>query len=127
MMVPGSVNGNGDWVEPTSLARAIENELVAGELVDLAEETEDALLMRRKGLVAMSRGIVNYLKSNLEVVLEAGDLRSSGETSAQLPATAKTFTVSANQITIGAGALRAASESSVRVPLSQKSLVGKVR
>lgn len=127
MLVAGSVNSNGDWVEATSLARAIETELIAQELVDPAEETEDALLTRRKGLVALSRGIVTYLTANLDVVLNTGDLRNTGESGGQVPATQKSFTVSSNQIVINAGALRGASDSGVRVPLATKTLAGKVR
>lgn len=126
MLKPGTLTAAGEWVEPTSLARSIETELAADKLIDLDDESEEAMLLRRKSMIAMARGIINYLKTNLDITIEAGALRNTGETGAQLPAAAKTYTVSGGQVSIAAGGLRAASETGLKVPLSTKVLSGRV-
>ena len=126
MLNPGSVTSSGEWAEPTSLARAIEDEMVADELIDLAEDTEEMALQRRRTLAATARGIISYLKANMDVTVDAGTLRGTGETAGQLPAANRTFAVVAGQVTIGAGTLRGAAEAGMRIPATARVLSGKV-
>lgn len=126
MLNPGSVTSSGEWAEATSLARAIENEMVADELIDLAEDTEEMALQRRRTLAATARGIINYLKANMDVTVDAGALRGTGETAGQLPAANRTFAVVAGQVTINAGQLRGAGEPGMRIPAAARTLSGKV-
>lgn len=127
MMVPGSVDADGEWVEAASLAREIEQQMIAQELLDPDDETEETTTSRRKTFVAISTAAVNHLTSDLEISLNAGDLRAAGETSAQLPRVQKTFEVVAGQVTMNAGGLRGASDGGTPVPLAAKTLAGKVR
>ena len=126
MLLPGTLTGSGEWVEAQSLARSIENEMVADKLIDLDDETEEAMLQRRKTMIAMARGIIIYFKAHVDITIEAGFLRNTGETAGRLPETGKTFTLSGGQITISAGALRDQADSGMKVPLTTKVLAGKV-
>jgi hypothetical protein len=126
MMQHGSVDDAGEWLDLHSLAQSLEAAMVDAGLLDLSDETADAALQRRKTFVAMSTAIVDYLTAHMDVAVAVGDLRATGESGAQLPATSKTFTVSSGQITIGAGTLRAATDTGVRLPLTAKTLTGRV-
>ncbi|HEX7048858.1 MAG TPA: hypothetical protein VF188_01500 [Longimicrobiales bacterium] len=126
MLRPGSIDGDGEWNEATSLARSIEAEMVAEELIDLDDETPDAARQRRRTLIATARGIIEYFKANMDITVDVGALRDSGESGAALPAAAKSYTVSSGKITIPAGDIRAASATGVRLPLTTKTLSGKV-
>lgn len=124
MLQAGSLDASGEWVEAHSLALAIEAEMVVDALVDLEEETEEAMLQRRRTLIAMARGIVGYLKEQMELHLEPGDLRDTGEADARLPRADATLAAGTR---IAAGEVRAAADTGVRVPLAAKALAGKVR
>ena len=126
MLIPGSVDAGGEWVESASLARAIETEMVADKLLELDDETEDATKQRRKTFIAMAKGIINHLKAHLDITIDAGALRNTGETAGQLPAASTNVPVVAGQITIGVGAIRAAADAGIRVPHTTKVLSGKV-
>lgn len=126
MLVPGAVNGAGEWVEAASLARAIESEMLADKLLDLAEEDEEATRQRRRTLIALAKGIVGHLRAHMDITVDPGALRATGEAAGQLPVSDASFTVVGNQITIAAGALRAASAAGIRVPHTTKVLAGKV-
>ncbi|HYJ79560.1 MAG TPA: hypothetical protein VEW03_08175 [Longimicrobiaceae bacterium] len=126
MLRPGTVTGAGEWVEATSLARSIETAMVADGVIDLAEDTEESALSRRRTLAATARGIIDYFKASMDVTVDTGALRNTGEAGSQLPATSRSFTVSGGQITIAAGALRAISDTGVRVPQAARTLAGKV-
>jgi hypothetical protein len=126
MLIPGSVNADGEWGEAASLARAIETEMLADKLIELADEDEETTRQRRRTFVAMAKGIINHLKSHMDITVDPGALRATGEMAARLPAADTSFSVLAGQITIAAGALRAASATGIRVPLATKVLSGKV-
>lgn len=126
MMKPGTLDGDGDWVESQSMARSIENEMISDSLIDLNSETHDATQQRRKTIIAMSRGIINHIKTNLDIQMDAGVLRSASEISGGIPSTSKNFTVASGQITVSAGALRGANDASIPVPPTTRTLSGKV-
>jgi hypothetical protein len=65
MLKPGTLVG--ESLEAGSMARAIEDAMVAQGVLVLADETEDAAEMRRKAFIAIATGVVNHLKGNLEV------------------------------------------------------------
>jgi hypothetical protein len=91
MLVPGSLS-NGNWVESASLARAIETEMVAQGVLDLADETPEAVEQRRKTFVALGRAIVLHLTQHHQLVVAAGALGVEGAVGAQIPSAAKTLT-----------------------------------
>lgn len=98
MMIAGTLSGNGEWIEAESMARSIERELVADELIDLDDETPEAALDRRKGLIALARGIVKHIQAEAvaEIPVAAGELRQTGESSVdglsiRVPAGSKTL------------------------------------
>jgi hypothetical protein len=92
MLQPGTITGSGDWVEAESLARAIENEMVAEGLVDTGEDTVDIATQRRKALIAMARGIINYSKLRMDLVFAIGDLKAAADPAGVLvPSVAKTL------------------------------------
>jgi hypothetical protein len=126
MLQPGTVTASGDWGEATSLARSIETAMVDDGLIDLAEDTDETARSRRRTLAATARGIIDYLKASMDVTVDAGALRGTGEAAGQLPATSRNFAVVGGQVTIGAGALRAAADAGMRVPLTARTLSGKV-
>lgn len=80
MLKPGTLNG--ETLEAGSMARAIEDAMVALEVIKLDDETPDAAESRRKAFVAIATGVVNHLKANLEVVI-AADKLGSGVPAAQ--------------------------------------------
>lgn len=128
MLIPGSIDADGEWQQAQSLARSIEQALVGADLIDLAEEGEEATLQRRQTLVALSDGIIGYLKGHLEIELAAGDLRSKSEGGDAVPGSLKTFPLQpGNQIEIGTGSLRTAAAAGIDVPVSAKTLTGKVK
>ncbi|MGH7391905.1 MAG: hypothetical protein ACREM3_20975 [Candidatus Rokuibacteriota bacterium] len=126
MLIPGSLSGDGEWVEASSLARAIETAMVADALLDLDDEGEEATRQRRRTFIAMAKGIIDHLKAHMDITIDAGALRTTGETNGQLPAADTSFSLVGSQITISAGAIRAASATGLRVPLATRTLSGKV-
>lgn len=75
MLKPGTLIGNS--LEAGSMARAIEDAMVALEVIKLDDETADAAETRRKAFVAIATGVVNHLKANLEVVVAANKFGNS--------------------------------------------------
>lgn len=75
MLKPGSLAG--DALEAGSMARAIEDAMVAQGVLDLSEEQPDAAEQRRKTFVAIATGIVTHLTANIEVVVAAGKFQAS--------------------------------------------------
>lgn len=67
MLVPGFIIN--DDLQPGSMARAIEDAMVAAELIQLDEETPEAALDRRKAFIAIATGVINHLRTNLEIVV----------------------------------------------------------
>lgn len=128
MMIAGSIDADGEWEQSESLARSIETELVLAEILDLAEEGEEAALQRRQSLVALAKGIVHHLRTHLTIELQAGDLRREGEGGKVVPPAARSFTLEAgNKITIGSGNLVSATNAGFDVPRTAKTLTGKVK
>lgn len=74
MLKPGGLAGNA--LEAGSMARAIEDAMVAQGVLDLDEETQDAAEMRRKTFIAIATGVISHLKSQLEVKVAAGQFAS---------------------------------------------------
>jgi dihydroxyacetone kinase-like predicted kinase len=70
MLKPGVLMG--DALEAGSMARAIEDAMVAQGVLVLSDETEDAAEMRRKAFIAIATGVITHLKSSLEVKIVAG-------------------------------------------------------
>jgi hypothetical protein len=50
-----------------SMAYAIEQAMIAFEVFDPADDTDEAVEQRRKALAAIATGIVNHLKAALEI------------------------------------------------------------
>jgi hypothetical protein len=91
MMVAGSIDGGSNWVEATSLARAIEDAMVAAKVIDVDKETKDTTRDRRNSFVAIATGLITYMKANMEITITAGKLGAAG---ASIPAAATTLTQS---------------------------------
>ena len=69
MLKPGQLIGT--LLEPGSMAAAIEQAMVAQDLLDLDEETEEAAEQRRKAFIAISTGVINHIKGHIEIVVAA--------------------------------------------------------
>ena len=67
MMAAGSLNSGGEWVEAQSMARAIEESMVADGILSLDDETEDAMKQRRKSMIALARGIITHVTAQAAV------------------------------------------------------------
>jgi len=80
----------GDALEEGSMARAIEDAMVQQQIVKLEEETAEAAESRRKAFIAIATGVINHLKSNVEIHFAASALGSG------IPAAAVTLTGSSN-------------------------------
>jgi hypothetical protein len=65
MLKPGTLIG--DSLEAGTMARAIEDAMVAEGIIDLDDETPEAAEKRRKTFIAISTGVINHLKTSLEV------------------------------------------------------------
>lgn len=75
MLKPGIIVG--DSLEANSMARAIEDAMVAQEVIKLDEETEEAAENRRKAFIAIATGVINHLKANLEIKVVANKFAAS--------------------------------------------------
>jgi hypothetical protein len=64
----------GEALEAGSMARAIEDAMVAFGVLKLDDETPDAAESRRKAFLAIATGVVNHLVGNLEVVIAVNKL-----------------------------------------------------
>jgi hypothetical protein len=89
MMVPGSIDGSSQWVEASSMARTIEDAMVAAKVINLDKEASATTKDRRNSFVAIATGLINYLKSDMEIALAANAL---GPGAGNVPAVAKTLT-----------------------------------
>lgn len=69
MLKPGILQG--DALEAGSMARAIEDAMIALGVLKLDDETEDAAEMRRKAFIAIATGVISHLKANLEIKVTA--------------------------------------------------------
>jgi hypothetical protein len=88
-MAPGSIDGSNQWVEASSLARAIEDAMVAAKVINLDKEASATTKDRRNSFVAIATGLIDYLKANMELDLAANALGPGG---GNVPAVAKTLT-----------------------------------
>lgn len=135
MLNPGTINGAGEWVEPHSMARYVEDQMVNRELISVDEETEEITRLRREGLIAMCAGIVSYLKEHMEIALAAGDIRGAGEASAELPASDVDLAAASVAgggggtvtVRVHRGKIRSTGEGGMQIPLSSKVLAGRVQ
>ena len=89
MMSPGSIDGSSQWIEASSLARAIEDAMVAAKVINLDKEGSTTTKDRRNSFVAIATGLINYMKTNMELDIAASAL---GPGAGNVPATAKTLT-----------------------------------
>ncbi len=78
MLEPGGITGAGEWAQAGSLARAIEDAMVATELVDLAEDSDDVRIQRRQTLIAIATGIVTHVTARMEVTVHLQPLIDAG-------------------------------------------------
>jgi len=92
MMIPGSIDGNNNWVEGTSLARAVEDAMVAAGVLHLDKEAKATTKDRRKGFVAIATGLIGYLQQNMDLQFAAAALHTQQEASLNVPTAAKTIT-----------------------------------
>jgi hypothetical protein len=67
MLRAGSLVGN--VLEAGSMARAIEDAMVAQGVLTLDDETPDAAEQRRKAFIAIATGVVTHVLANLEIVV----------------------------------------------------------
>jgi len=88
-MSPGSIDGSSQWIEASSLARAIEDAMVAAKVINLDKEGSTTTKDRRNSFVAIATGLINYMKTNMELDIAASAL---GPGAGNVPATAKTLT-----------------------------------
>ena len=65
MLKPGTLIG--DALESGSMARAIEDAMVAQGVLVLDDETPDAAENRRKAFIAIATGVISHIKANLDI------------------------------------------------------------
>ena len=82
----------GDALEVGSMARAIEDAMVAQGVLTLEDETPEAAESRRKAFVAIATGVVTHLVANIEVIVAAGKFAPG------LPAAQVTLSGSAGEV-----------------------------
>jgi len=92
MMVPGTINANSNWVEASSLARAIENAMVGAGVLNLGKESKATTKDRRKGFVAIANGLVNYLQQNMDIQINRAQLHDATNVSLEVPTADTTLT-----------------------------------
>jgi len=95
MMVPGSIDGNNNWVEASSLARAVEDAMVSAGVLNLSKEAKATTKDRRKGFIAIATGLVNYLQQNMDIVIAKAELHDATSVSLEVPAADTTLTQAA--------------------------------
>lgn len=88
MLKPGTLQG--DALEAGSMARAIEDAMVAQGILKLEDETADAAESRRKAFIAIATGVITHLKANVELNFAVAAFGAS------VPVTAVTLTGSNN-------------------------------
>ena len=126
MLVAGSLAGD-DWAEPVSLARTIETEMIASDLLSLEDEQAEATESRRKTFIAISSAIVQHLRDRMEIQVPAGAVRDTGSAGAAMPPADRSFAVVGTSVSIAAGSLRASGDIASRVPATTITLTGAVR
>ena len=67
MLKPGTLVG--DSLESGSMARAIEDAMVAQGVLVLDDETPDAAENRRKAFIAIATGVITHIKANLDIAV----------------------------------------------------------
>ena len=67
MLKPGTLIG--DSLESGSMARAIEDAMVAQGVLVLDDETPEAAENRRKAFIAIATGVINHIKANLDIAV----------------------------------------------------------
>ena len=87
MMKTGSVDSKGEWTTTAdppgwqsgeaSLAESIEKEMEIMGIIDLGEDSEETRLQRREAIVALSRGIVKYLRAAMDLQFDQSDLATN--------------------------------------------------
>ena len=87
MLIAGTLSG-AEWGEAQSLARAIEDAMVAAGSLDLDAETEDATAERRKTFIAIATGIVTHFRSHARVTIPAQALGAIPAQGTQYPVAA---------------------------------------
>ena len=92
MMVPGSIDGNSNWVEASSLARAVEDAMVSAGVLNLSKEAKATTKDRRKGFVAIATGLVNYLQQNMDILITKAELHDATSVSLEVPTADTTLT-----------------------------------
>ncbi len=90
MLNPGTLVGNA--LQANSMARAIEDAMVAAALIDLGDETPEAALERRKAYIAIATGVINHLKAHIEIHVAANRFGNN------LPQNAVTLLGSAQEV-----------------------------
>jgi len=90
-LVAGTLSGS-DWVEPESLARSIENAMVAAGILDTNSEPTAAATERRKTFIAIATGVITHLKGHLDLAVSTGALGTLAAVGDQVPRTAVTLT-----------------------------------
>jgi hypothetical protein len=88
-MSPGSIDSGNQWIEQSSMARAIEDAMVAAKVINLDKEASSTTKDRRNSFVAIATGLINYMKTNMELDIAAAAL---GPGAGNVPAAAKTLT-----------------------------------
>ena len=91
MMVPGSIDENNQWVEASSLARVIEEAMVAADVINVSKESKSTTKDRRKSFVAIATALIRYLQQNMDLKIAQGDLRSTSATTQEVPPAATTL------------------------------------
>ena len=71
------------------MARAIEDAMVAAQVINVDKEAVNTTKDRRKSFVAIATGLINYMTANLEIDLDAGVL---GPGAGNVPNAAKKLT-----------------------------------
>jgi hypothetical protein len=89
-MVPGSIDSSGEWIE-SGLAGAIEDAMVAAGVINVGKESRANTRDRRAGFVAVSSGLIQYLKENMDLEFVQGVLRSATSPSQEVPPATKTI------------------------------------
>ena len=92
MMIPGSIDGSNNWVETSSLARAIEQAMVDFDVINVSKEARATTKDRRKAFVAIATGLINYLKEDMDLQIAKGALRAATAASQEVPPAATTLT-----------------------------------
>jgi len=92
MMFPGSIDKSSNWVEASSLARAVEDAMVSAGVLNLSKEAKATTKDRRKSFVAIATGLVNYLQQNMDILITKAELHDATSVSLEVPTADTTLT-----------------------------------